>query len=299
MFELIPELTPKLIARLDHLRMRTKREFAGMGRGSHLSPRRGSSLEFSDFRPYALGDDFRHIDWGLYARTDKFYIKLFKEEEDLLTYIFLDDSASMAYPAADNKFRAAVAIALALAYVALSEGDRVMLRMLSGRPLPTGAAFVQGRNRIAELARVVVQFKPAGALDLAAALARELISIKRAGKVFVISDFLMLFNSIRRGLGLFAAANMDVSAIQVLGAGELNGQGVNGSAELVDAETGERLRLAVSEKERARYRETLLRLAREIRAVCLKQGMRYALYNTGQSFEEFFLKAATQLDLVS
>ena len=73
----------------------TRREFEGLGRGSHLSPRRGSSLEFSDFRHYALGDDFRFIDWGLYGRTDKLYIKLFKEEEDLLTYIFLDASASM------------------------------------------------------------------------------------------------------------------------------------------------------------------------------------------------------------
>ena len=298
MFDLVPELTPKLISRLDHLRLRTKREYAGMGRGSHLSPRRGSSLEFSDFRPYALGDDFRYIDWGLYARTDKFYVKLFKEEESLLTYIFIDDSASMAHPAADNKFRAALAIALALAYVVLSEGDRVMLRMLSGRVVPAAAGFVQGRSRVADLARALVGVKPAGALDLAAELARELISIKRAGKVFVISDFLMLFNSIRRGLGLFAAANMDVSAIQVLGASELKAQGIIGQAELVDAETGERLRLSVGENERARYRETLLRLAREIRAVCLKQGMRYALYNTGDSFEDFFLKAAVHLDLV-
>jgi uncharacterized protein (DUF58 family) len=299
MFELIPELTPKLISRLEHLRLRSKREFAGMGRGSHLSPRRGSSLEFADFRPYALGDDFRYIDWGLYARTDKFYVKLFKEEEELLTYIFLDDSASMAYPAADNKFRSALAIALALAYVALSEGDRVMLRMLSGRPLPSGSAFMEGRNRLADLARGLVHLKPAGVVDLAVALARELISIKRAGKIFLISDFLMLFNSVRRGLGMFAAANMDVSAIQVLGASELQGQGISGQAELVDAETGEQLRLLVGERERARYHDTLLRLTREMRAVCLKQGMRYAFYNTGESFEEFFLNAARQLDLVN
>ena len=77
---------------------------SGLGKGSHLSPRRGSSLEFSDFRHYALGDDFRYIDWGLYGRTDKLYIKLFKEEEDLLTYIFLDASASMGFPESDRKF---------------------------------------------------------------------------------------------------------------------------------------------------------------------------------------------------
>ena len=75
MLGLPEEFTPEFIARLEHLRIKTRREYAGQGKGSHLSPRRGSSLEFSDFRHYALGDDFRYIDWGLYGRTDKLYIK--------------------------------------------------------------------------------------------------------------------------------------------------------------------------------------------------------------------------------
>src|SRR5947207_15525834 len=109
--------TPDFLSRLEQLRVKTRREYMGAGKGSHLSPRRGSSLEFSDFRHYSMGDDFRYIDWGLYGRTDKLYIKLFKEEEDLLTYIFLDASASMGYPSRDAKFESAVAMALALAYV--------------------------------------------------------------------------------------------------------------------------------------------------------------------------------------
>src|SRR5439155_26188672 len=136
MLSLPEEFTPEFIARLEQLRIKTRREYAGLGKGSHLSPRRGSSLEFSDFRHYSLGDDFRYIDWGLYGRTDKLYIKLFKEEEDLLTYIFLDASASMAYPARDAKFESAVAMALALAYVALAAGDRVMIRLLAGSESP-------------------------------------------------------------------------------------------------------------------------------------------------------------------
>src|SRR5271170_4630777 len=119
MLGLPEEFTPDFLARLEHLRIKTRREFEGLGKGAHLSPKRGSSLEFSDFRHYAMGDDFRYIDWGLYGRTDKLYIKLFKEEEDLLTYIFLDASASMAYPAGDRKFESAVATALALAYISL------------------------------------------------------------------------------------------------------------------------------------------------------------------------------------
>ena len=298
MLGLPSEFTPEFLARLEQLRLKTRREYAGMGKGSHLSPRRGSSLEFSDFRHYARGDDFRYIDWGLYGRTDKYYIKLFKEEEDLLTYIFLDASASMGFPERDRKFEAAVATALAVAYVALAAGDRVMVRVLAGKGEPPAPVFVYGRHRIVELARHLGGIRPGGELDFAPALAREMVSIRRAGKVFVISDFLGLLNSVERALGLFTAANMDVSAVQILGATELEGQGLQGDVEVVDAETGERVRVSVGARERQRYRETLMRLAHEIRFFCSRSGLHYALYTTDREFHDFFMHAASSLGLV-
>jgi uncharacterized protein (DUF58 family) len=298
MLGLPEEFTPPFLARLEQLRIKTRREYAGLGKGSHLSPRRGSSLEFSDFRHYSLGDDFRYIDWGLYGRTDKLYIKLFKEEEDLLTYVFLDASASMAFPERDRKFAAAVATALAVAYVALASGDRVMVRVLAGKGAPLAPVFVYGRHRIVELARQLTSIKAGGELDLAPALAREMVSIRRAGKVFVISDFMGLLKSVERALGLFTAASMDVSAVQILGASELDGQGLQGDVEVVDAESGERVRVSIGARERERYRQTLTRLAREVRSLCFRSGLRYALYTTDRSFQDFFLHAATDLGLV-
>src|SRR6516165_5314950 len=280
MLGLPEEFTPEFIARLEQLRIKTRREYAGLGKGSHLSPRRGSSLEFSDFRHYALGDDFRYLDWGLYGRTDKLYIKLFKEEEDLLTYIFLDASGSMGLPENDRKFEAARATALAVAYVALAGGDRVMIRVLGGTGGPPKAALVYGRHRIVEIARQLAELRPAGEVDLAPVLARELVSIRRAGKVFVVSDFLAMVDSVERALGLFTAANMDVSAVQILGGSELDGQGLHGDVEIVDAESGERLRVSLGPRERERYRQTLQRFSREIRNFCFKRGLRYALHTT-------------------
>ena len=150
------------------MRIKTRREYAGLGRGVHLSPKRGSSLEFNDFRHYSVGDDFRYIDWGLYGRTDKLYIKLFKEEEDLLTYIFIDASASMGYPARDHKFESAIATALAIAYVALASGDRVMIRVLAGAGTTVDPSFVTGRHRIVELAQRLGRLKPSGQFDFGA-----------------------------------------------------------------------------------------------------------------------------------
>jgi hypothetical protein len=297
MFGLPDEFTPAFLARLEKLRIRTRQRYAGLGRGMHLSPKRGSSLEFNDFRHYSPGDDFRYIDWGLYGRSDKLYIKLFQEEEDLLTYIFVDASASMAYPARDRKFESAIVSALALAYVALASGDRVMLRVLGGTGMTANPSFVNGRHRIVELARRLGGLKAAGQFDFATSLAQELLTIRRAGKVFVVSDFLMLLNSVTRGLGLFTAASMDLTAVQILGGSEINGQGLEGDVEVVDSESGERLRVSIGERERTQYRETMTRLTREIKSYCTKRGMHYALYVTGTDFQQFFLRAVRDLGL--
>jgi len=296
MLDLPDQFTAHFLARLEELRIRTRRQYAGMGKGAHLSPKRGSSLEFNDYRHYVPGDDFRHIDWGLYGRTDKYYIKLFKEEEDLLTYIFLDASASMTYPAGDRKFEYAVATALALAYVALGSGDRVMIRVLGGSG-GLAPAFVHGRHRIVELARKLREVSPGGQYDFAQVLAREMLSIRRAGKVFVISDFLMMLNSVTKGLGLFLAASMDLTAVQILGGRELKGHGLDGDVELIDSESGERVRVAIGVREREQYQETLMRLTREIRSFCLKRGLHYSLYVTDREFQSFFLRAVAELGL--
>jgi hypothetical protein len=297
MFGLPDEFTPGFLARLEKLRVRTRQRYAGMGRGMHLSPKRGSSLEFNDYRHYSPGDDFRHIDWGLYGRSDKLYIKLFQEEEDLLTYIFVDASASMGFPAADRKFEHAILTALALAYVALASGDRVMMRVLGGTGGHLDPSFVSGRHRIVELARRLQNLKPGGQFDFATTLASELHAIRRAGKVFIVSDFLMLLNSVTRGLGMFTAASMDLTAVQVLGGREINGQGLDGDVEVVDSESGERLRVSIGERERTQYRDTMIRLTRQLKSFCLKRGLHYSLYTTDQDFQQFFVRATRDLGL--
>lgn len=139
-----PQFTSQFLARLETLRVRTRRRFLGGRPGGHLSPRRGAGLEFADYRPYAPGDDPRYIDWKLYSRTDRPYIKLFQEEEDLYTYLFVDYSASMAYPSGNGKDMAARDLALALAYVVLASGDAVQLHALNGEGEETPRHFFAG-----------------------------------------------------------------------------------------------------------------------------------------------------------
>src|SRR5262245_8109222 len=109
-----PRFTSQFLARLEALRIRARRQYLGNRPGSHLSPHRGAGLEFADYRHYTPGDDLRYIDWKLYSRTDRVYIKLFQEEEELYTSLFLDLSASMAGVAGDEKYETARDLTLAL-----------------------------------------------------------------------------------------------------------------------------------------------------------------------------------------
>src|SRR5277367_417523 len=172
-----------------------------------------------------------------------------------------------------------------------------MLRVLGGQGVHIDPSFVSGRHRIVELARRLQNLKPAGQFDFATTLATELLAIRRAGKVFIVSDFLMLFNSVTKGLGMFTAASMDLTAVQVLGGREINGQGLDGDVEVIDSESGERLRVSIGERERTQYRDTMTRLTRELKSFCLKRGLHYALYTTDQDFQQFFLRAVRDLGL--
>jgi uncharacterized protein (DUF58 family) len=122
--------TPQFLNQLETLRLRTRKEFLGSHLGSYSSPRRGTSLEFADYRRYSPGDDLRYLDWGIYARSDRLYVKVFREEVDLFAYIFIDASASMAFPTVKEKFAPATHVGLALAYVVLANHDHVKLHML-------------------------------------------------------------------------------------------------------------------------------------------------------------------------
>ncbi|RPJ43072.1 MAG: DUF58 domain-containing protein, partial [Chloroflexi bacterium] len=112
------------LRRLERLALVARHASAGQTQGERRSPKRGQSVEFSDFRPYVAGDDFRRIDWNAYARLERFFIKLFVEEEDLAVHLLVDNSRSMRWGEPD-KLGYAVRVAGAIGYIALAGLDRV------------------------------------------------------------------------------------------------------------------------------------------------------------------------------
>lgn len=289
--------TSEFLNRLEVLRMRTRKEVLGNRPGAYSSPRRGTSLEFADYRKYSPGDDLRYLDWGIFARTDRLYVRLFHEEVDLFAYIFIDASASMAFPSREEKFAPACNLALALSYVVLANQDRVRLHCLTGASGGAASPFYRGRQRMMDLIDFVSAVSPAGAPELAPSLGEHLKLLRRPGKAILISDFLVPAASYQQGLNLLRAFNLDIAAIQVLSREEIEPPLPESELRLIDSESREELLLQWSETVGNTYRERLERHNRELKSFCHQSGIQYSLYVTDEDLSEFALKTLPVIGL--
>ncbi len=289
--------TPHFLAQLEALRLRTRKEFLGSQTGTYSSPRRGTSLEFSDYRRYAPGDDLRYLDWGIYARSDRLYIKVFREEVDLFAYVFIDASASMAFPSRPLKFLPATHVALALSYVILANQDHVKLHLLQDGRNVLASPFYRGRRRMSDCNNFINSASPEGPLQLGTALGEHLRRLRRPGKAILISDFLMPAESYQQGLNMLRAFNLDISAIQVLSRAEVDPGFPIGGLALVDSETKKEINYQWSANSRREYQTKLAHHNLEIRSFCHQSGIHYALYVTDRDLSDFIFATLPAIGL--
>ncbi|HEY7318394.1 MAG TPA: DUF58 domain-containing protein [Candidatus Binatia bacterium] len=295
---MLPEpFTPQFLSQLETLRLRTRKDFLGSQSGNYSSPRRGTSLEFADYRRYAPGDDLRYLDWGIYARSDRLYIKLFREEVDLFAYVFVDGSASMAFPSAEQKFLPASNIAAALSYVVLANHDHVKLHLLGGSYTHAASPFYRGRRRITDCIKFITASMPEGPLDLAPALAEHLRSLRRPGKAILISDFLMPAASYQQGLNLLRSFNLDIAVIQILTRQEVDPPFSQGSLRIVDSETNAEIGFQWDSAARQDYRVKLAQHNSQIRSFCHQSGIHYSLYVTDRELDDFIFATLPAIGL--
>src|SRR3954468_740720 len=214
-----PLLEPKFLHRLEQLELVSRKIFQGRMKGDRLSKRKGQSVEFADYRNYVVGDDLRHLDWNLYGRLDKLFIRLFLEEEDLHFYILIDNSLSMSF-GTPTKLRYARQVAAALGFIGLVNLDRVVVEAFNDR-LVQSLPALRGRRSLGRLFDFLGKLEPAGPSDLARAL--RPFSLKASGKgiVVVLSDF-MDKGGYAEALRYLVARQMDVYIIQILSQEELD-----------------------------------------------------------------------------
>src|ERR687884_649648 len=157
-------LDPQFLARLEQLELVSRKIFLGVMKGERRSKRKGQSVEFADYRNYVVGDDLRFLDWNLYARLDRLFLRLFMEEEDLHFYILLDNSLSMDF-GTPSKLRYAKQVAAALGFIGLVNMDRVVIEAFNDR-LTQSMPAVRGRRSLWRLMDFLQKIEPAGPSDL-------------------------------------------------------------------------------------------------------------------------------------
>src|SRR5437899_928856 len=244
-------LTPELLRRLEQFQILAARRAKSSAKGERRSRARGQSVEFADYRTYVHGDDFRYLDWNLYARLDRLFLKLYEEERELPVRIFLDASESMTF-GEPRKFDFARQVAAAIGYVALSGFDRVSVIPFPGLSVESqsdsagsrtmelaarGALrSVRGKKSAIQFFQNLSTLTAGGSADLNEALRRGALEARQAGLAVVLSDFLDPAGY-EIGLNALVGRGFQVDLVQVLAPEELS-PGSFGDLRLVDSESG-------------------------------------------------------------
>jgi uncharacterized protein (DUF58 family) len=287
-------LEPPLLKKLDALSLGARRAFSGSSKGEKRSIKRGSSVEFADFRAYNMGDDIRRIDWSAYARFEKLYLKMFLEEEDLDLTLLVDASLSMGF-GEPSKLRTAQQIAAAIGYVGLKGFDRVGAASFD-QNVRSWFPPSRGEGAAGRLFTFLEGQQAAGSADLTAAMKRVAMGARRSGIAVVLSDFL-LPDGYEVGLKTLAARGYEVTAIQVLSREELDPK-VVGDLKLVDAETGSMREVTISANLLRTYKRNLDNYTGNLRAFCLRYGMNYLLVPSDTLIETTIMRILRPTGLV-
>lgn len=293
-----PPFDGRFFRRLQQLRIHARRSYLSSHQGTHLSTRRGHGLEFADYRQYTPGDDFRHIDWAAFGRTERLYLRQFREEQDLNVMIIIDGSASMNYPAPpspQNKFEVAKKLALALAYIAFSDGDTVSFSILgkhTTRKFRGTSSFGRALTELQKFQSMASEFS---FLD---SVRSTLAHLKTPGKCFFISDLLVEPEMTRQALDLIRARNFDLSVIQIMSPEEIQLDPAAFSNFLVDAESGEGLSVEFGQASKREYAKVLAAHLQEIEGYCRRANIPQLLVSSADPIDEIVLNQFPAVGLV-
>lgn len=259
----------------------------GSSAGNRKSRSTGSSVEFSDYREYAPGDDFRRIDWNAYGRFDKLFVKLFMEEREAPITIFLDVSKSMDW-GEPNKSISSRRLAAALGYIALSGFDRISLLCVNDT-VQKLCRDVRGRNFFHKLTEMLEAAEYSGESNLQKALEGYRLQSGR-GITIVISDFFSE-GSFEEVLKYCKYKKQEIYICHMLSPQELKPD-INDSVRLIDSETGRDLNITMTPALLNAYGKSLDSFKESLQQACFKYGAHYSLFSSGMRLEEMVKEVA-------
>jgi uncharacterized protein (DUF58 family) len=305
-----PLFDEELLSRLRKLVLLSRRAIAQGIAGEHRSRRRGSSPEFSDFKSYSQGDDYRRIDWNIYSRLDELFIRLSEVTTELTIHILIDASNSMAWRGTaetPSKFAYARRLAGSLAYVSLWHFDRVVITPFSDLPAPSYGP-VQGRSHIQPTLKYLTSMQAAGTTNLLESIQRYTSARSQKGVMIIISDLLSGEpETLTEALRYARNRGWSPSIIHIVDPAELSPEPfVRGrdnerpaTIELIDLENDERLRITANKDLLARYRASVEAWQAALAGACMAEKADYVLLQTDWPFESLVLSRLHEAGLVA
>ena len=298
-------LTPELLRRLEQFQLLAARRAKSSAKGERRSRARGQSVEFADHRSYVPGDDFRYLDWNLFGRLDKLFLKLYEEERELPVRIFLDASESMTF-GEPRKFDFARQVAAAIGYVALCGFDRVSVIPFpnaQGR-MPTAPtenlnysqqSAIEGALRSVRGKKSSMQFfanlnalTAGGGADLNTALRRGALEARHTGLAIVLSDFLDPAGY-ESGLTALVGRGFQVNCVQILAPEELS-PSTFGDLRLVDSESGGLQEVTFGRYRMKAYQQTVQNFIQRLREYTTKRGINFFMAPSNMDLQDLLLK---------
>jgi uncharacterized protein (DUF58 family) len=278
------------LRKLEQLTLVAGRVRVGVMKGERRSRKRGSSIEFADYRNYVQGDDLRRLDWNIFARLERPFIKLLEEEEDLAVHVLVDASISMDWPdqqSSTHKLHYALRLAGALGHIGLGAGDFVSVTLLSSSGNQSWGPF-RGRQNSLRLLQFLESGRASGITDLNLALRHYTLQARRPGLLFLLSD---LFSPAghQNGLNAAQARGYEVGIIHLLSPDEAD-PALGGDVKLVDIETGANTEVTLDASTIELYRRRLQSWQMEIADYCGRRGSHYVPVTTDFPWEKLVMQ---------
>jgi len=285
-------LDRKLLSRIDQIQIPSRRRIRSQERGEKTSLKKGSSVEFSDYREYFQGDDIRSIDWNVYARTERLFLKLFLEEQTKPVYFIVDASLSMGF-GSPSKFEYAMSITAALSYVCLKHYDRPRILLL--RDTKFERYSLSSQKQFFPLIKQLEEQSPSGETHLTSALRKVALARFARGIYFLLSDFYSPDGF--EGLKILAAAGNEIHCVQLLTPEELHPV-LRGDLKLVDSETTGHAEVSINPQTLKRYLARLAALQQEVRTTAHKAGADFYSISTSTPIDALILKDLRKAGIV-
>ncbi|GIL20428.1 DUF58 domain-containing protein [Candidatus Jettenia sp. AMX1] len=283
---------PVTLSKIANLELRARIIVDGALSGIHKSPFKGSSIEFLEHKEYSPGDEIKHIDWRVHARSDKYYIKQFEEETNLKCYIFLDTSGSMGYKSTGvSKSEYAATLAASLAYLLLKQSDLVGLISFSDKVLQ----YIPPRSRITHLhalVNVLTEVKTAGKSNIGDVLKEFVEKIGRRSLLIVISDFFDDVEKIVHQLKSFQFKKNDIILFHILDSYELTFPFE--TITFFESMEDERRILAEPKSMKEQYLSEINRFIEQFRQTCYENQIDYLLIDTSTPLDQALIKFLTR-----